>query len=91
MKDPQPRPTNAQPPLDADSPRVTDPETTAAGWLTAHVSTKLHRGHLVTGRTSLILPCLGRTEEDETAHGPQSDGSHTPTSKSLVITVRKRL
>jgi molybdopterin-dependent oxidoreductase alpha subunit len=32
--------------------------------LTAHVSTKLHRGHLVTGETALILPCLGRTEVD---------------------------
>jgi molybdopterin-dependent oxidoreductase alpha subunit len=32
--------------------------------LTAHVSTKLHRGHLVTGETALILPCLGRTEAD---------------------------
>jgi molybdopterin-dependent oxidoreductase alpha subunit len=32
--------------------------------LTVHVSTKLHRGHLVTGRTALILPCLGRTEVD---------------------------
>ncbi|MGA7120004.1 MAG: FdhF/YdeP family oxidoreductase [Polyangiaceae bacterium] len=39
--------------------------------LTAHVSTKLHRGHLVTGRTSLILPCLGRTEVDRTTHGLQ--------------------
>src|SRR5207302_2440121 len=32
--------------------------------LTAHVSTKLNRAHLVAGRTALILPCLGRTEED---------------------------
>jgi molybdopterin-dependent oxidoreductase alpha subunit len=32
--------------------------------LTAHVSTKLHRGHLVTGDLALILPCLGRTEVD---------------------------
>jgi molybdopterin-dependent oxidoreductase alpha subunit len=32
--------------------------------LTVHVSTKLHRGHLVTGETALILPCLGRTETD---------------------------
>ncbi len=34
--------------------------------LTAHVSTKLNRSHLVTGRTALILPCLGRTERDQT-------------------------
>ncbi|MCA1827946.1 MAG: FdhF/YdeP family oxidoreductase [Myxococcales bacterium] len=32
--------------------------------LTAHVSTKLNRSHLVTGETALILPCLGRTERD---------------------------
>jgi len=32
--------------------------------LTVQVSTKLHRGHLVTGKTALILPCLGRTEVD---------------------------
>jgi molybdopterin-dependent oxidoreductase alpha subunit len=39
--------------------------------LTAHVSTKLHRGHLVTGKRALILPCLGRTEVDRTARGLQ--------------------
>jgi molybdopterin-dependent oxidoreductase alpha subunit len=32
--------------------------------LTAHVSTKLNRAHLVTGQRALILPCLGRTEKD---------------------------
>jgi molybdopterin-dependent oxidoreductase alpha subunit len=32
--------------------------------LTAHVSTKLNRSHLVAGRTALILPCLGRSEID---------------------------
>ena len=32
--------------------------------LTVHVSTKLHRSHLVTGARGLILPCLGRTEID---------------------------
>jgi molybdopterin-dependent oxidoreductase alpha subunit len=39
--------------------------------LTAHVSTKLHRGHLVTGAQALILPCLGRTEIDEQPAGAQ--------------------
>lgn len=34
--------------------------------LTVHVSIKLNRSHLVTGRTALILPCLGRTERDRT-------------------------
>ena len=32
--------------------------------LTLHIATKLNRSHLVTGRTALILPCLGRSEED---------------------------
>ena len=39
--------------------------------LTVHVSTKLHRGHVVTGQRALILPCLGRTEADEQVSGPQ--------------------
>lgn len=32
--------------------------------LTVHVATKLNRAHLITGKESLILPCLGRTEQD---------------------------
>ena len=32
--------------------------------LTCHVSTKLNRSHLITGKTALILPCLGRSERD---------------------------
>lgn len=39
--------------------------------LTAHVSTKLNRAHLVSGRTALILPCLGRSERDCQATGEQ--------------------
>ncbi|MEM1181762.1 MAG: FdhF/YdeP family oxidoreductase [Acidobacteriota bacterium] len=39
--------------------------------LTAHVSTKLNRSHLVHGRTALILPCLGRSERDAQAAGFQ--------------------
>ncbi len=39
--------------------------------LTAQVSTKLNRGHLITGRQALILPCLGRTEVDLQTEGPQ--------------------
>jgi molybdopterin-dependent oxidoreductase alpha subunit len=39
--------------------------------LTVHVSTKLNRAHLVTGKRALILPCLGRTESDLQAGGPQ--------------------
>jgi len=46
------------------------PDTELTAWalrrcsLTAHVSTKLNRAHLVTGRRALVLPCLGRTEKD---------------------------
>lgn len=39
--------------------------------LTAHVSTKLNRSHLITGERALILPCLGRTEIDVQQTGPQ--------------------
>lgn len=39
--------------------------------LTAHVSIKLNRSHVVHGRTALILPCLGRTEVDVQASGEQ--------------------
>jgi molybdopterin-dependent oxidoreductase alpha subunit len=39
--------------------------------LTVHVSTKLHRAHLITGKQALILPCLGRTDRDVQAAGPQ--------------------
>jgi molybdopterin-dependent oxidoreductase alpha subunit len=52
-----------------------DTEFTAAAMrncsLTAHVSIKLNRSHLITGRTALILPCLGRTEIDRQSHGQQ--------------------
>ncbi|MBV9956871.1 MAG: FdhF/YdeP family oxidoreductase, partial [Acidobacteria bacterium] len=39
--------------------------------LTVHVSTKMNRAHLITGEQALILPCLGRTEEDVQESGPQ--------------------
>src|SRR5271154_753480 len=39
--------------------------------LTAHVSTKLNRSHLITGERALILPCLGRSEEDIQKTGKQ--------------------
>lgn len=32
--------------------------------LTAHVSTKLNKSHFAPGKTSLILPCLARSERD---------------------------
>ena len=39
--------------------------------LTVQISTKLNRSHLVHGQTALILPCLGRTDEDLQASGTQ--------------------
>jgi len=64
--------------------------------LTVQVSTKLNRSHLITGKTSLILPCLGRTEIDIQNDIPQfvtvensmgivhmSQGSLQPISKEL--------
>lgn len=39
--------------------------------LTAQISTKLNKSHLVTGRQALILPTLGRTERDTQAGGDQ--------------------
>src|SRR5690606_17646562 len=39
--------------------------------LSAQISIKLNRSHLVTGREALILPCLGRTEIDMQESGPQ--------------------
>ncbi|MEO0878018.1 MAG: molybdopterin dinucleotide binding domain-containing protein, partial [Bacteroidota bacterium] len=65
--------------------------------LTAHVSTKLNRSHLVTGKRALILPCLGRTEQDLQDQGEQfvtvensmgivhrSKGILPPTSQQLL-------
>ncbi len=39
--------------------------------LTVQISTKLNRSHLVTGKQALILPCMGRTDIDMQASGPQ--------------------
>ena len=39
--------------------------------LTVHVSTKLNRAHLITGKQALMLPCLGRTEIDTQGKGEQ--------------------
>jgi molybdopterin-dependent oxidoreductase alpha subunit len=65
--------------------------------LTVGVATKLNRTHLHTGRRALILPCLGRTEIDAQAGGPQfvtvedsmsmvhrSQGVLAPASASLL-------
>ncbi len=52
-----------------------DTEYTAAALqrcrITAQVSTKLNRGHLITGDLALILPCLGRSEIDRQDSGEQ--------------------
>jgi molybdopterin-dependent oxidoreductase alpha subunit len=68
--------------------------------LTAHVSTKLNRSHLITGERALILPCLGRTEEDIQKTGKQfltiedsmgiinpSEGFFPPASPELISDV----
>ncbi|MBD61227.1 MAG: hypothetical protein CMB03_05115 [Euryarchaeota archaeon] len=65
--------------------------------LTVQISTKPNRSHLITGKTALILPCLGRTERDVTIKGDQivsvensmgvvhsSRGSARPASKELM-------
>jgi molybdopterin-dependent oxidoreductase alpha subunit len=65
--------------------------------LTVHVSTKLNRSHLITGKQALILPCLGRTDRDTQAEGDQfltvensmgivhtSQGRLEPTSRGLL-------
>jgi molybdopterin-dependent oxidoreductase alpha subunit len=53
-----------------------DPQACAEGFrnldLSVHITTKLNRTHLLTAKTSFILPCLGRTELDVQADGPQS-------------------
>ena len=64
--------------------------------LTVQISTKLNRSHLITGETAIILPCLGRTDEQVTSNGPQilsvensmgvvhmSNGSKSRPSKSM--------
>jgi len=65
--------------------------------VTAHVSTKLNRAHLITGEIALILPCLGRSEMDCQQSGEQfvtvedsmgiinpSRGHAKPASKHLL-------
>ncbi|MEO9483917.1 MAG: FdhF/YdeP family oxidoreductase [Ekhidna sp.] len=47
--------------------------------LTVHISTKLNRTHLAPGKTSLILPCLGRTDK------------HIQNGKEQVVTVENSM
>ncbi|MDB4534626.1 FdhF/YdeP family oxidoreductase, partial [Vicingaceae bacterium] len=39
--------------------------------LSVQISTKLNRGHLVTGKEAIILPCISRSETDEQQSGKQ--------------------
>ena len=52
-----------------------DRERMEAAWpgleLTVHVATKLNRSHLSPGKATYLLPCLGRTDRDLQASGPQ--------------------
>jgi len=57
--------------------------------LTVHVSTKLNRAHVITGKQALILPCLGRTDRDIQAGGEQF--VTVENSMSIVHTSRGRL
>lgn len=65
--------------------------------LTVQIATKLNRSHLVNGEIAYLLPCLGRSEEDMQASGPQtvtmedslscihgSVGKHKPASEQLL-------
>jgi len=58
--------------------------------LTAHVSTKLNRSHVVTGETALILPCLGRSEADLDDNGERRF-STVENSMSIVQPSQGRL
>jgi molybdopterin-dependent oxidoreductase alpha subunit len=40
--------------------------------LAVHIATKPNRSHLLLARDNILLPCLGRTELDQQASGPQS-------------------
>jgi len=64
--------------------------------LTVHISTHLNRSHVIHGKQALILPCLGRSEEDLQAGGKQcvtvedsmsmvhaSNGSNKPATNTL--------
>ncbi len=65
--------------------------------LTVHITTKFNRSHTIHGRDALLLPCLGRTEIDMQASGPQgvtvedsmsmvhlSSGLNAPASEHLL-------
>jgi molybdopterin-dependent oxidoreductase alpha subunit len=80
---------------------MSDPEACDAAMrkldLSVHIATKLNRSHLMVGKYTYLLPCLGRTELDMQATGPQvvtvedsmsmvhaSRGSLPPASEHLL-------
>lgn len=70
--------------------------------LTVNIATKLNHGHLLVGRASYVLPCLGRTEIDRNDAGERqmitvedsmsmvhgSSGINLPAAPSLLSEVR---
>jgi molybdopterin-dependent oxidoreductase alpha subunit len=53
-----------------DQPRIEEAWTKLR--LTVQIATKLNRSHLINGQVAYLLPCLGRTEKDVQASGPQT-------------------
>jgi molybdopterin-dependent oxidoreductase alpha subunit len=55
---------------------VPDTDVIETAWqrlrLSVNIATKLNRSHVVHGEIAYLLPCLGRTEVDEQASGPQA-------------------
>ncbi|AJR23507.1 FdhF/YdeP family oxidoreductase [Sphingobium sp. YBL2] len=55
---------------------IPEREKMEAAWqrlrLTVQIATKLNRSHLINGEIAYLLPCLGRSEEDMQASGPQA-------------------
>jgi molybdopterin-dependent oxidoreductase alpha subunit len=55
---------------------VPERELIEAAWpnmrLTVQIATKLNRSHLINGEVAYLLPCLGRSEQDMQATGPQA-------------------
>lgn len=55
---------------------MSDPDATFEGIrgldLAVHLATKPNRSHLLTARTTILLPVLGRTDQDLQKSGPQS-------------------
>jgi len=55
---------------------IPEREKMEAAWsrlrLTVQIATKLNRSHLINGEIAYLLPCLGRSEQDIQASGPQA-------------------